>query len=148
MVATAHRIGTYLGRPVWCAAVDRAADLSGLGVEGNLALLHTGDRRLVSKEREELANQIIQSRPLAMFFTGADAAVMFDVLLRALDAPTDPIPMMTNFSCGGLAEAVDEFLTATWPPDERWDEWQGYLLVEIGGPIALVEAAASQFLKV
>ncbi len=81
-----------------------------------------------------------------MFFTGTEAEALFGCLLTALSVPASPLPMMTRFSEGELAEAVDEFLSATWPPEERWDEWQGYVLVNVGGPVGVVEAAARPLL--
>lgn len=143
MVVTApHRVGNYLDRAVWCAAIEEASDFGGVDVRGMLVLLHTGGHRLSSEAKKMFAVQIVRRQPLATFFVGDEAEAMFEFLLRALDAPTPRASMMTNFSGDELAEAVDAFLLVTWPPDDRWDEWAGYLLVNVGGPVGEVEEAA------
>lgn len=111
-----------------------------------LVLAHSGGGGLAPAAKGELSEQIVQRKPLAMFFTGTEAEALFGCLLTALSVPASPLPMMTNFSAGELADAVDEFLSSTWPPDERWDEWQGYLLVSVGGPVGVVKAAARPLL--
>ena len=147
MVAAARQIGHYVSRKVWCAAIERVSDFGGLDVGRMLVLLHTGGARLTDDEKRELAEQIIKSRPLATFFAGPGAEAMFDCVLHVLDTTDPPFPIMTNYSVAGLPEAANEFLSSTWPPEERWDEWRGYLLINIGGPVNEVEEAVRPLIE-
>lgn len=143
MVAPApRRIGTYLDRDVWCASINRVSDFGTLAVRHTLVLLYEEGAGLTDDEKMELADQIVRGRPLAIFFAGPDCESMFDCLLLALDTPTSPLLIMTSFSSAGALEATEEFLFGTWPPNERWDEWEGYLLVNLDGPVDVLEDAA------
>jgi hypothetical protein len=68
---------------------------------------------------------------------------MFEHILHALATPRS-LPITTGFSAAPLEDAVEEFLIATWPYDECWNEWRGYLLLRVGGSIAPLEEAAKQ----
>ena len=119
MVTIPHRIGFYLSRDVQCGVVDGVRDLEQIDMDHSLVLIDTEDARLTAEEQIHLTDQIVRLQPLGVFFTGPAAEVMFDHLLQALDTPSNPLPIMTNFSSAALPEAVEEFLSSTWPADER-----------------------------
>jgi len=137
-----NQIGNYLKRVVRCGAVDGVKDFQGLVMHDSLVLIDTADARLTAEEQTDLVEQIVQSRPLGVFFTGPAGALMFDRLLHALETPAHPLPMMTNFSSDALPQAVEEFLYATLPAEECWGRWQGYLLISVGGSVHELEEAA------
>jgi hypothetical protein len=142
-----YRVGSYLGRDVQCSAVDGVDDFVGLVVDQSLVLIDTADTGLNTDEETRLAEQIIRLRPLGVFFTGAAAERMFVRLLRALDTPGSPLPVMTNFSSDVLPEAVEEFLSSTWPAEQFWERWRGYVLVSVGGSALQLEQAARRAIE-
>ena len=142
MIEAPQRIGSYHGRDVLSVAVEGVDDVGGLVLDHSLVLLDVAAAGLTTAQREALAGQLVRLRPLGVFVSGPDAEAMFDALLHALETPSDPLPVMTNFSSAGLAESIDDFLCATWPAEEWWDRWQGYLLVSIGGSANRLQEAA------
>ena len=139
-----HRIGDYLDRTVRCAAIQAPRDLEALDLTHRLVFFYAGDSRVDGVEMAAVAGWLARGRPLGVFFSGADAETMFDALLRALDGPGVPISVMTNLSRDDLGEAIDEFLSSEWPPEDRWDAWTGYLLVGLGAGSGSLEEAAGR----
>jgi hypothetical protein len=137
-----HRIGSYLSRDVHCGAVEGGGDFEGIVMGQSLVLINTAEARLSGEEQAHLTDQIVRLRPLGVFFTGPAAEMMFDRLLQALDTPNSPLPIMTNFSSAALPEAVEEFLSSTWPADGYWEQWREYLLLSIDGSVRQLEEAA------
>lgn len=140
-------LGTYLGREVWSVDINRFVDLRGFDLHGMLLLVHTGLNPVSHNETSELVSEIVDRRPLAVFVIGPEAESVFDHLLQALDTPTLPLPVMTNFSTATISEAVDDFISATWPAESCWDMWQGYFLVSIRGPISEMVVAARRHVE-
>lgn len=147
MQSASSRIGSYLGHDVCCVGVDRVAGLQDLFMEQSLVLFHSGNVELAKKKQVELVDQLVRGRPLGVFFTGADAEVLFDRLLQALDRLDDPIPLMTNFSNSGLHDVVGEFLSSTWPAEECWSYWQAYLLIGFRNTLCQLKKVARDFVE-
>lgn len=136
------RIGSYLSRDVCAIAVDEIEGVTGLAMDKSLVLINAASANFTKETRTRLADQLVQLRPLGVFFTGSSAEAMFDCLLHALDTPGAPLSVMTNFSSDSLSQALEEFLSSTWPSEECWEQWRGYLLVNIGGSVRQLEEAA------
>jgi hypothetical protein len=54
----------------------------------------------------------------------------FDALIDCVSRETGHV-IMTRTLEGNLADALDEFLVATWPSEDRFDDWQSYTVVAL-----------------
>jgi hypothetical protein len=73
--------------------------------------------------------QLAQSSPLAIAL-GPGTQGFFDALLDCVSR-VDGAAIMTKTLEGDVADAVDEFLVATWPSEDRFDDWQRYTVVAL-----------------
>lgn len=78
---------------------------------------------------------LVLASPLAILVSGQHARVIFDVLLELLANPERRSHIMTKL-CDALdvSECVQEFFWATWPAEERFDNWKAYTTVIVGKP--------------
>jgi hypothetical protein len=95
-------------------------------------------------ERMGLVRAIQSGNPLAVFIAGEESESVFDDLLQALSVETTPRPMMTKYSAKNTMEAIEVFLQAIWPYEERFDEWISYTVVSYARPIEPLRSAVAK----
>jgi hypothetical protein len=74
---------------------------------------------------------LVRARPLALLL-GLDAARVFDHLLLSLSLRPDAPHIMTSTCDGTIEDCIATLLTATWPSDERFDDWKFYRIIPLG----------------
>jgi hypothetical protein len=89
---------------------------------------------------------LIGQLPLAVVVCGNGARAAFDALICELSKAPTPKHIMSKLCEEQTVEdCVDDFLRATWPADERFDEWDSYQILVVGaGRIAEVQAVVTQ----
>jgi len=137
-------IDSYLGREVQvalcsCHLVDDMLPAESLKNSLLLVVLDTpfeDDVRLQS-----FLSVLIKSIPLAIIIYGQGARIAFDKLITLESESKSVNHIMTNvLDKGTIGEALEVLLRATWPSDERFDEWTRYsvlIMDEFESPIVI-----------
>lgn len=129
--------GSYLDRPV------RATRLFSIGeccLDTHLSsslLLICFDGRCIS-EGEFLAflKKVVPLCPLSLIVASDLAAVYFDKMIAYLSRANLQCQIMTNFNDSSDPKFwISEFFQSTWPAEDRFDRWQEYAIVVIGGEL-------------
>lgn len=86
---------------------------------------------ITNKQFEEFFKTIIQEEPLSITICGANADKHFEVLLEILSIAPQKKHIMTYISKS--EQCLDDFFLASWPAEERHNEWQRYVVIEAEG---------------
>jgi hypothetical protein len=81
----------------------------------------------------------MKAAPLAIVFFGVGARTAFDVALDLQSKLDAPHVMTKRSASGDLSEAIDDLLHATWPSEDRFDEWETYSILVVGGGWSIEE---------
>jgi hypothetical protein len=127
-------LGAFLGRDVRLQSVDLAHEFEAdRELSSSVLLIVLSDGLSASEEMEALLAGALQTRPLAMVFFGPGARVAFDQVLRLQSNQRIDRHTMTKVSSAtDLLEAIEDFLHATWPAEELFDDWRTYSVVTVG----------------
>lgn len=84
-------------------------------------------------EKEAFLCDLLGSFPLAMVFFGGGSSLAFDFTLKLQSKREISPHTMTKLSSMSVPkEAIEDFLQATWPSEERFDEWKSYSVLVVG----------------
>lgn len=76
---------------------------------------------------------LIAPAPLAIVLFGTDTRAAFDLLITLLGDGRQRSHIMTKYLSNGTVEdALEDFVRATWPSEERFDEWKSYSIIVVG----------------
>jgi hypothetical protein len=117
----------HVGRPVNVRLLSDATDAHRELAASCLMLV--AESGLSESAFRAAVQQLAHSSPLAIAL-GPGTRGFFDALLDCVSREAGPV-IMTKTLDGNLAEAVDEFLVATWPSEDRFDDWQRYTVVAL-----------------
>lgn len=126
-------IGTFLGRAVKTSAITSGttARLS-YDIYPSLVLVYICSI-LKDKGVESLLENLIKLEPMAIVLAGVNADLAFDYLLHTLSCyPTKKHIMTKLCESQEISEVAEDFLSATWPAEERFDEWNAYSILVVG----------------
>ena len=73
--------------------------------------------------------QALERECLALFVCGLDAERTFAFLIRKQSELYPTRHTMTRSFVGRTLDCVGDFLTATWPSEDRFEEWSTYTIV-------------------
>lgn len=128
-------IGTYLERTVRATIMSLGDDSSfsdDKSLLNSIALIYIESIHCDVKVNRLIESLVIQA-PLAIVLAGEAADETFDYLLNILDRyPTEKHVMTKLCTQIDLSEILMDFLSATWPSEDRFDEWRDYSLIVIG----------------
>lgn len=134
-----NELGRYLSRAVKVAEVSSRQQLEFNDLGNSVVLVVLGRTIPVEAMRALLKALIVQS-PLAIVLFGVNARVAFDRLIANLsDGIQRPHIMTQLLEDDEVDAAVEGLLQATWPSDERFDDWTDYAIVNLDGDIKRVE---------
>lgn len=126
-------LGNYLGREIRVidnASLDRS--LSAEQLNGSLLMIVADFELIADAQQRTFFNSVISSSSLAIMLFGNSAEVAFDLLIALLSDAEPTRHIMTKYlNTGTLEDAVKDFIGATWPSEERFDEWKNYSIVII-----------------
>ncbi|MGE3876713.1 MAG: hypothetical protein AB7F74_27475 [Parvibaculaceae bacterium] len=132
-------MGKYLSRTVKVSDVPPSQTLE-LDDLGNSVVLVVLGRALPGEAMRALLTALIAQSPLAIALFGINARVAFDRLIANLsDGIQRPHIMTQLLEDDEVDAAVEGLLQATWPSDERFDDWTDYAIVNLGGDIKRIE---------
>jgi hypothetical protein len=133
---------TYLDRNI---RLFEAEDPTELGDASSSTLfLGIYGLSLSPAERMGLVRAIQEGNALAVFIAGEESESVFDDLLQALSVEATPRQMMTKYCAKSANEAMEIFLQATWPYEERFSEWKSYMVVSYAKPAGSLRAAVER----
>ncbi|HVU15721.1 MAG TPA: hypothetical protein VHD32_02265 [Candidatus Didemnitutus sp.] len=124
--------GSYLERPIQITSCGHWNCLLPVNsLMDSLVFVLMGSGQRYSKEcGEYFLAMLIRATPLGITLYGQDAKVAFDSLIGLLTEAPAGKHIMTKFIEGqGTAEALKAFFQATWPSEERFDEWKRYSVI-------------------
>jgi len=133
---------SYLDRSIRLFEVENPSELG--DASGSMLFLGIYGLSLSPAERMGLVRAIQDGNALAVFIAGEESASVFDDLLQALSIEATPRPIMTKYSARNAKEAIEIFLQATWPYEERFDEWKSYTIVSYASPMEPLRAAVKR----
>jgi hypothetical protein len=138
-------IGAYLDRPI---LLHEASGLNGMEVgdlSHTIALLWLGEKSWDSKQLEEAIKELAAKNALNITVAGERSNESFSILLETLG----PLPLRKHIMTGVfestnvkdavedsliVRDAIERFLMATWPDEDRFDNWTEYRIIVIGRP--------------
>jgi hypothetical protein len=136
---TWNKLGKYLSRTVKVSDVPPSQTLE-LDDLGNSVVLVVLGRALPGEAMRALLTALIAQSPLAIALFGINARVAFDRLIANLsDGIQRPHIMTQLLEDDEVDAAVEGLLQATWPSDQRFDDWTDYAIVNLGGDIKRIE---------
>ena len=127
-------IGQFMSRRVSVAFFASILDVEVDGsLSSSLVLLHLGGASGGAAELRRALRMVIHSSPLGITVSGAGASEAFRLLLEELENASTLRHVMTKVSTeNGFLEAAEDLLTATWPAEECFNEWQAYSFLFVG----------------
>ena len=129
-----EEVGAYLGRVVRVAGLRATSSFpSDVDAADTVLMLCFQYRLSCEAHATDLFRRIGLALPLAVKVHGPEAAALFGRLVEHFDAERPLLHIMTGLCHGSDArEAVEEFLGATWPSEERFDDWRSYSILIFG----------------
>lgn len=124
-------IGNYLSKDVLYKTIPSLDNFSSTSLSNSVVLLFFNSFDASNKELEMFFKTLIQTSPLAITVCGIDADKYFERLLQLLSMASKKQHIMTYISKSELY--LDDFFLASWPEEERHDDWKNYVILEIGG---------------
>jgi hypothetical protein len=127
-------LGRFTERDIRLSFLDSVWDVEAdSSLTGSLVLLHLrGEWGNVDGLRQAI-RKLCEVTPLVVTVSGANASTAFVVLLDELQQALPRVQVMTKSSAGeSFREVVEDLLTATWPSEERFDDWSNYSILVVG----------------
>lgn len=103
-----------------------------LPLENAVVLLWLESDTLERVREANLIRLILAKVPLAVVIGGHGSERFFDALLTAIDRTNPVQTIMTNFVAMDANAAAADFLSATWPSEDRFSEWRYYVVLTFG----------------
>jgi hypothetical protein len=94
-----------------------------------------------------MIESLIDSFPVAIFTAGPWSDQALGTLLHALSVAESKPTIMTKAHPGDMADAIEDLFYATWPSEDRFDDWTGYVLVAGDEERARLTNLATGFLR-
>lgn len=122
-------VGIYLGRVV--RAIQVPSNCGGsfnenTSLSSSLVLIYFG-LKLPLVDVDRLLEDLARHAPLAIVLAGKGAEAAFDHLIDILGRrPTERHVMTKLCLQQDVSEFASDFLSATWPAEDRFDEWKTY----------------------
>ena|ERR1051326_5987009 len=142
-------VGSYLGRSVLIDQIEGFAPISQtVQIPQSLVCAIFDSKYDDSTKACEWLSGLLALQPLAAVFQGNGSAIAFDRAIRLQASPSPKHTMTKHIEEYSVEAAVEDFLKATWPDEDRFAEWVSYVLLVIGSKEAAmkVEGAARKFL--
>jgi hypothetical protein len=139
-----RELDTVLGRTVQVAVAERSSELQDcMNLSDSTVMLLLGNGAERNGEVERVLSSVLAAAPLALMLFGANASTSFDRMLSLQARLRTPHVMTKLAHSPDLPEAIDEFLHATWPSEERFHQWRTYSILIIGNDPSIDEAIAA-----
>lgn len=126
--------GDYLGRNIQVgSSKDLKCTMPTCSLAESLLLVVLGLPFHDEGSRRRFLSMLIGTTPLAIVVYGQDASLAFNTLITLLSESHSPKHIMTKLlEEQPTDEALKEFFQATWPSEERFDEWKQYSVILTG----------------
>lgn len=139
-------LGAYLSRTVKLANISPNQRLEVTELERSLVLVVFG-ASISTDWTLTLQRGLIAQNPLGIVIYGVNAGAAFDALISELaDGVLRPHIMTGLSEEKDLESAIEGFLQATWPSEDRFDDWNDYAILNVGADPGKIEQAVSSIL--
>lgn len=138
------KLGNYLGRTIEIADWSGTEQVHSGVLESSVLLLVLGIDMPLETLRA-FVKMLIGQQPLAIMLFGTGARAAFDLVIAELNDGVRRKHVMTRLSEeDGIEDAIAELLQSMWPSEDRFDEWKGYAVINVGGDITRIERAVKK----
>ena len=138
-------IGTYRDHPILLQEVIGLDDLAVDDVSHAVVLLWLGGNSWGRGQLERAVKRFASKSVLSLTVAGELADEAFSIVLETLGSLPTRKHIMTGIIRDTevrdleedaliVKDAVEEFLTGTWPDEARFDEWTQYRIIVTGQP--------------
>lgn len=128
------RVGTYLGRFIEYSEISTFNDLpQGLSFLDATLLIDVEVPFSSEDEEHAFFRRLGSASPLAVLVAGVNAARVWSRLVDFWELERPILHIMTAYTdTRDVIEAVRQLFWATWPNEERWDDWRSCLVLLVG----------------
>ena len=139
-------VGGYLGRAIRIAEISAFERLPPDQLLDSVMLVFFGNNFEPDENGLAFLESLVQQQPLAITVCGSGARKAFDSLISQLsDGKIREHTMTKLFEANDFELAIEDLLQATWPSEDRFDEWKSYSILSVGNVTARIEQAAKKF---
>jgi hypothetical protein len=139
-----EQFGTYLDRPVFIRQTEEFEDLVNVDISNSVTLVWFVEQGLESDQLIAGLDALMRNNPLSITIGGEESDGIFSLLLDLLSRFQSLNHIMTAHSFESvISDAIKVFLSSTWPAEERFDEWEGYHVILVGGEDTLLDYLAN-----
>ncbi len=129
-----EKIGQYLDRLVKVAKINSLKDYSR---DSSLAtsniMLCFGALEITDSELKKFYEYLAQAHPLTILICGKNSENNFSTLLNSIYSKKSRKFIMTALNKDkNMREWIEQLFWATWPSEERFDEWKENRILVIG----------------
>ena len=144
-MSNSEPLGQYLDRDVdVCNSSKLYPRLDSNSLSHAVVLIWLSTAKELAAFRQHLPD-LVEAAPLALSVAGTYAKQAFDELLHHLDTKKVLRQIMTKSTEGELRDCLEDLLWATWPSEDRFDNWSTYLVV--GPEIEPLKSALADLIR-
>lgn len=127
-------IGRYLDRNVRHANIPELSKyICDNSIASSVLAIYFHSSSYKKDELREFYRILLSDAPLAIFLIGWNVDEAFDILLQIQGSKNRPIHSMTYTSV--VTDWKDNLFWSAWPATDRFNDWQSYSILEIGGNV-------------
>ena len=127
-------LGTYLGRSVFVAE-EAGNDLRRIEtyLPGTLLMAYFSSPSFEGVHLKNLVRALLDAEPLGLLLSGSGAKKAFDSAIDILSESEHRPQILTKYLAEeDLKEVAQDFLWASWPSEDRIDDWTDYRVLVFG----------------
>lgn len=137
------KIGYFLSKEVLYEHLESIDAYKNIDLSHAVILLYFNEKKAFSRVKSDLfLRKVINDNPLSIVISGENTEENFDALLRLQSLSQHHDHIMTYSE--KPSECLDMLFLSAWPAQERHDNWQNYMILEIGD--SGLEGAARNYL--
>lgn len=137
--------GKYLSRYVFLKRLP-SLDEFDPGIGNSTVLLWLSSARTI-EECETIAKRLLFGKPLAVLFGGANCECLWNETLRQAQFLSHRMPIC-SYSDSDLNACIADLFHGTFPAEEDFVLWRGYVIVCASSDITVVQEVVTAFLHV
>jgi hypothetical protein len=131
-------MGNYLDRQIKLIVISELSEIDRVDVAYSLILLLLYKSNWRVEDFQSALEVLASKQVLGITVAGEKVGNSFSIMLDTLGSLAGPHIMTGVSREQNMASVVEKFLVATYPSEERFDEWQGYSFIVVGNDTSAV----------
>lgn len=142
------KTGDYLDKSIYILPPILMENLREEDFSSSALLLYFTDNQFSDFELDKFFNNLLKSAPLVVHIAGKNADKYLTNILNNRILNENKKHTMTYLTEEHKnIELISNFFYASWPSEERFDEWKDYKIIVIGNKIGLYSKLYSEINK-